>query len=165
MTLSEIEDGSAVFVDSNIFIYHFGDRSAQCSNLLARCESRELRGVTSILVMVEVCHRLMMVEAVRKKLVSPGNVAAKIASRPHLIRRLGTYQNDLRAILSMGIEITGAGEDVLLHSFDIQRHYGLLTNDSMIVASMLRNHIGLLATADQQFASIREIETAKPIDI
>jgi predicted nucleic acid-binding protein len=40
-----------------------------------------------------------------------------------------------------------------------------ITNDSMIVASMLRNNIGLLATADQQFALVREIETANPIDI
>lgn len=35
MGLSDIEAGSGVFVDANIFIYHFTGVSEECSNLLS----------------------------------------------------------------------------------------------------------------------------------
>jgi predicted nucleic acid-binding protein len=165
MTLVQIEEGTAVFIDANIFIYHFADRSTQCSDFLLRCESREVRGVTSILVIIEVCHRLMMIEAVKKNLVSAGNIATKVAARPQLIRHLVTYENDVRAILGMGIEIVSANEDTLMKGLAVQQRFGLLTNDSVIVAAMLQNDIRLLATADRQFELVREIETAKPTDV
>ena len=57
MKLSEIERGSEVFVDSNIFIYHFTGVSEQCSRLIDRCEKGDLTGMTSANVIPEVLHR------------------------------------------------------------------------------------------------------------
>ena len=71
MTLEEIGSGSDLFIDSNIFIHHFTGASEECSNLLARCEEGETNGLTSVNVLLEVLHRLMMVEAVNKRLVGP----------------------------------------------------------------------------------------------
>jgi len=51
MTLDAIEEGAAVFIDANVFIYHFVGASPQCTAFLASCESRELRGATSALVL------------------------------------------------------------------------------------------------------------------
>ena len=62
--------GASIFIDANIFIYHFTGVSEECSEFLTRCESREITGQTSINVILEVLHRLMMVEAVTKNLVS-----------------------------------------------------------------------------------------------
>ena len=36
MTLAEIEEGAGVFVDANIFIYHFVGASSDCTSRLDR---------------------------------------------------------------------------------------------------------------------------------
>jgi len=138
MTLDAIEEGAAVFIDANVFIYHFVGASPQCTAFLARCESRELRGATSALVLAEVCHRLMTIEAVERKLVAPRNVVSKLAARPDLVRQLVTYEAATEAIPSMGVEVGAMTEAILMHGLRIQRRQGLLTNDSLIVAAMLR---------------------------
>jgi predicted nucleic acid-binding protein len=165
MNLDAIEEASAVFIDANVFIYHFVGASAQCSTFLARCESRELRGATSALVLAEVCHRLMTIEAVERKLMAPSNVASKLATRPDLVRRLMTYESAIEAIPSMGIEVTAVTDTIVVQGLRIQRRYGLLTNDSMVIATMLRDGFRILATADRRLARVDGIETALPTDL
>jgi uncharacterized protein len=165
MRFDAIEEGSAVFVDANVFIYHFVGASPQCTGLLARCESRQLRGSTSALVLAKVCHRLMIIEAVQKKLVSGGNAVRKLAEHPNLVRQLVMYDTAIEAIPSMGIEIAAFSEAVVMQGLRLQRRYGLLTNDSLIVAAMLRAGFRLLATADRSLAAVDEIEIAVPTDL
>ncbi len=49
--LEEIPTRSKVFIDSNIFIYHFLDLSDACSHLLERAERREIRAYSTTLVL------------------------------------------------------------------------------------------------------------------
>jgi predicted nucleic acid-binding protein len=165
MTFAEIEQGSAVFIDANVFVYHFTGISSDCTALLARCEARELRGSTSALVLAEVSHRLMMVEAVERRLVSPGNVARKLARRPEVVRQLTIYESSVQAIPSMAIEIAAVTEATLFQGVRHQRRYGMLTNDSLIVATMLHNGLRVLATADRRFAVVDEVEVVGPSDL
>jgi predicted nucleic acid-binding protein len=165
MTLDAIEEGAPVFIDANIFVYHFLGSSKQCTALLTRCESEEIRGVTSALVLAEVCHRLMTLEAAERKLVAPRNIVSKLAARPDLVRQLTTYESAVEAIPSMRIEVTALDEFSLMSGLRIQRRYGLLTNDSLIVATMLRGGIGILATADRRFSIVDQIQTATPTDL
>ena len=65
MKLSEIETGSRVFVDANIFIYHFTGVSNECSDFLERCERGKIHATTTVSVIMEVLHCLMIVEATR----------------------------------------------------------------------------------------------------
>jgi predicted nucleic acid-binding protein len=60
--LEGIPSGSRVFVDSNIFIYHFLDLSDRCTAFLERISAHKLRGFTSTVVMAEVLHKLMIAE-------------------------------------------------------------------------------------------------------
>ena len=46
MTLADLEEGSAVFIDADVFIYHFAGASGECRALLERCETREVHGST-----------------------------------------------------------------------------------------------------------------------
>jgi predicted nucleic acid-binding protein len=165
VSLDAIEDGASVFIDANVFIYHFGGASEQCTRLLARCESLELGGFTSAAVVAEVCHRLMMIEAVEKKLVAGGNVSKKLARRPDLVRRLSTYDANVEAIGQMSIEIAAVTEETLAHAIRLQRRHGLLTNDSILVAAMQQRAIHLLATADRRLGMVSGIETAVPTDL
>lgn len=165
MNLPEIEDGADVFIDANVFIYHFAGASPQCTELLARCETGQLHGSTSALVLAETCHRLMTIEAIERKLVPPRNVVRKLEERPELTRQLFTYQGAVEAIPAMGIEVESLTEAIIIQGLRLQQRYGLLTNDSLILSTMLRGGIRLLASADRRFGAALEIETAVPSDL
>lgn len=165
MTLAEIPDASTLFIDANVFVYHFVGASAQCSALLARCETGVIRGTTSILVVAETAHRLMMIEAVERKLVTPGNVARKLAQRPDVVRRLRVYASSVQAIPAMGVEILALNEETMRLGLRHQRRHGLLTNDSLIVGTMTHQGVRLLATADRRLAMVDELEVASPTDL
>ena len=91
MKLTETKTGSEIFVYSNIFIYHFTGVSDECSDFLSRCERGELIAITTVNVILEVLHRLMMVEAVRKNLVKPPNIVKKLSKAPQKLKRLNEY--------------------------------------------------------------------------
>ena len=66
MFLSDIEEGTSIFIDANIFIYHFSKESRfnhACSNFLEYIETESITGVTSLPVVQEVTHRMMIIEA------------------------------------------------------------------------------------------------------
>ena len=66
MFLHEIEIGQRVFIDANIFVYHFSKDSRfnkSCRDFLLRIENSEVHGVTSAAVIMEATHRIMMSEA------------------------------------------------------------------------------------------------------
>jgi predicted nucleic acid-binding protein len=66
MFLSELEDGSSIFVDANIFIYHFSKKSRfnpDSTSFLERIEKRKISGVSSTSVVQEATHRMMIMEA------------------------------------------------------------------------------------------------------
>jgi predicted nucleic acid-binding protein len=162
MTLAGIEEGSAVFIDANVFIYHFVGASPECTGLLRRCETSEVQGSTSSLVLAEVSHRLMMIEAVERRFVTPGNVVRKLLRRPDMVRQLATHEANVQAIPAMGIEITAVTEATIMLGLRHQRRYGLLTNDSLIVAGMQQHGVRFLATADRRLAIVDEIEIVVP---
>ena len=105
MTLAELRDGDSVFIDANIFIYHFGGRSAACKLLLERCARRELQGYTSTPTLAEVLHRLMVAEAVQKKLVTPRTAIRKLKDQPELVKQLTEYHEDVDKIEQMNLTI------------------------------------------------------------
>ena len=110
-----------MFVDSTIFIYHATGASPQCRTLLERCEAGAIIGVTSVIVLAEVAHRLMAIEAVAKGLVSGKDVVKKLRARPDLVRRLHVYQEQVERIPLMGIDVIALELDILLRSTDVRR--------------------------------------------
>lgn len=164
-TLDALRDGERVFIDSTIFIYHFAGVSSQCRALLERCENSQLKGVSSSVVMAEVIHRLMMIEAVERKLVSGGNVAKKLRGKPDLVWELEVYQRQVERIPLMGIRIESLDLRVVLSSENFRRKYGLLVNDSIIAATALTAGIRALATADADFQRVSELDCFLPADL
>ncbi len=138
MTLDQIAPGSRVFIDSTIFIYHFTGASADCRRFLERCERGDLKGITSTVVLAEVAHRLMMIEAVAGGLLSSGNVARKLRAKPGLVTSLETYTEQVERIPLMGVAILPLDMKCLLHSHDVRKKQGLLVNDSLVAATPSR---------------------------
>lgn len=165
MTLNEIADGQSIIIDANIFVYHFTGISKECSNFLWRCEAGLLNAFTTVGVAMEVLHRLMMIEAVSKGLVSPGNVAKKLKEKPDLVKKLSDYARYGLCIPEMGIQIVPYIFTDCTHSQQYRKKYGLLTNDSLLLSTMTKLHCFNLATADEDFLKVEEITVFRPGDI
>lgn len=165
MTLDRIPSASRIFLDSTIFVYHATGASVQCRVLLERCEVGDVAGVTSVIVLAEVAHRLMTIEAVAAGLVSGKDVVKKLRARPDLVGRLHLYQEQVERIPLMGVDVLPLQVGTLLRSADIRRQYGLLVNDSLIVASAREAGVGHLASADADFRRIKELKLYRPGDL
>ena len=165
LPLPELPAGQTVFIDANIFIYHFTGISQECSDFLERCERGGLWGVTAVHILLEALHRLMMIEAVTKKLVPSGNVARKLRKRPNVAKQLADCQTQTEAILEMGIEVVGLTSDSLKVSYPYRRRDGLLVNDSLTAAVMEAEGVLCLATADPDFTRVEGLRVYSPIDL
>lgn len=165
LPLPELSARQTVFIDANIFIYHFTGLSQECSRFLERCERGDLWGITAVHILLEVLHRLMMIEAVTKGLVTSGNVARKLRKRPNLVKQLTDYQTQTEAILEMGIEAVGLTSDSLKLSYPYRRRDELLVNDSLTVAVMEAEGILNLVTADLDFTRVEGLRVYSPLDL
>jgi predicted nucleic acid-binding protein len=54
MTLTEVPAGATVFIDANIFVYHFTGVSPECRAFLDRAEQTSIRGITGAHILLEV---------------------------------------------------------------------------------------------------------------
>ena len=165
MTLAELLDGHSVFIDANIFIYHFGGHSPQCKAFLECCARRELLGYTSTPVLAEVLHRLMVAEAIMKGLVTAKTAVRKLGETPDLVKQLTQYQDDVNKISQMNITILALTSEIVQTSAEVRTSEGVLTNDSLVVASMRTQGLSKLATANGDFDHVSEIEVYKPTDL
>ena len=165
MTLDRVPPASRIFVDSTVFIYHATGASPQCRAFLERCEAGAIAGVTSVIVLAEVAHRLMAVEAVAKGLVSGKDVVKKLRARPDVARRLHVYQEQVERIPLMGVNVIAFDLGALLHSADVRRRYGLLVNDSLVVAAAQAAGVEHLASADADFDRVKELRVYRPSDL
>jgi len=62
--LNEIILNTKIFIDANIFVYHFSAGSIfnkSCTDFLAEVEAKKFQGFTSTAIVQEAIHRLMMV--------------------------------------------------------------------------------------------------------
>lgn len=106
-----------------------------------------------------------MIEAVSRKLVTLGNVAQKLRKRPATVRKLRLYQEQVEKIPLLGIEIVPLDLGIVLSAAALRAKYGLMTNDSLIVATLLSRGIEQLASADSDFAAIDGITVYRPDDL
>ena len=104
MKLTDILSNSRVFVDANIILYGLQHRSRQCRDFLARCESGAIEGTISTVVLAEVAHRRMTLEA-QAKGVTGSNPSKTLANQPELVRQLSVYAQDVRDLLDGGLII------------------------------------------------------------
>ncbi|MDR7543982.1 MAG: type II toxin-antitoxin system VapC family toxin [Armatimonadota bacterium] len=165
MALTEIPTGSEVFVDANVFIYHFAGRSADCTALLARIEQGGLRGLTGPFEVLEVAHRLMMLEAVELGMTARPSPAAQLARRPDLVRRLSKYYFSIMAIPRMGLEVLPLPPDFMSASQEFRQSHGLRVGDSLVVMHMRQAGVSVLASADEAFDRVPGIRRFGPADV
>ena len=165
MNLDDLQPGDQVFLDANIFVYHFLGLSPGCRQLLSRCHQGELSGVTATFIVAEVMHRLMTAEAVARQLVTSSQVVKKLRERPDIVQQLQTPNQCAAQIKAMKIEIKPLLASTLEASATVRQQSGLLTNDSLLVAAMQEANLQKLATLDKDFARIGGLFVYQPTDV
>jgi len=165
MRLEEIKSQETVFIDANIFLYHFGGASCECKELIKRCETGDIVGVTAITVLAEICHRLILAEAIKYAFISSGKPALQLKKKPQVVKKLSEYYTQIMDIGSWGIKIIAPPEDIFIKSQVYRSRFGLLTNDSLIPVYMAFANTAKLATANQGFMNIPSLEVYLPSDI
>jgi predicted nucleic acid-binding protein len=153
-----------LFLDANIFIYSFLRKSAQCMNMIERCAREDVFGITSLDVVNDVTHRMMLAEACHKGHISKQN-ASSLKNKPSVIAGLTDYWHYAARIFSLNILLLDADEALLRAGQTVRSGIGLLTKDSLIVAAMDEYAIGNLATRDADFDRVNHIMVYRPTDI
>ena len=82
-----------------------------------------------------------------------------------LFRSLHVYQEHIERVPLMGVDIVPLEVGTLLRSADIRREYGLLVNDSLVVAAARGAAIGQLASVDPDFGRVKGLELYRPGDL
>jgi predicted nucleic acid-binding protein len=164
-TFEGVPAGGRVFLDAGVFIYHFCRESVQCRQLLERCEKGDILGVTSVVVVLEATHRLMMAEAVRAGHAVRTGVARKLREQPEVVRNLHEYRRQVESIPRWGIQVLPIDLGRCLRAADVRAEHGLFTNDSIIVATMRDVGVTAIATADRNFERVDGLRVFRPTDL
>ena len=165
MSVNSLPNGSVVGIDANVFIYHFCGRSKECTRLLERIERGEIRGVVTNEALHEVLHRLMVLEAMQAGHISGKNPARKLKQDPDIVRSLTRYYRDTRAISAIGVKLLPGPKAPIRASQSMRDRYGLLTNDSLLAATLLHHGISILVTADRDFERVEELSVTLVTDV
>jgi predicted nucleic acid-binding protein len=161
--LSALPDGCDVFIDANIFVYGLDRKSNQCFDLLQRCAREDVIGVTSFEVLSEVTHWLMIIEAVAAHQIPKPDW--KLLKRdPSIVRQLRHYWSRVETILNLNFLVLDLEESIFRQSRSVREMHGLLTNDSLIIATMEEYGLEFLASNDNDFGSIPTVTVFKPTD-
>lgn len=162
----QIPRGTPVFIDANIFIYHFIYETAEsqvCTSLLKRVENGDIKGFTSTVVLAEISHRLMVFEAIEKYKLNSKNAVRFLKEHPGKVKSLTKHLDAVNEIKGMDIHLIAVEPQDIFASLLLQKKYGFLTNDSINLHLMLRDSIFNLASNDPDFERVDLITLYKPL--
>lgn len=165
MNLNDLPRGSLIFIDANIFIYHFTGLSIECRSLLERVERKEVQALTGAHTVLEVLHRMMMIEAVSKALITPGQPAKKLKQNPEVIRKIGDYNRCPDEIRRIGARILPVTSRQIRDSESMRANFGLMTNDSVTAAMMFNQEVAYLASLDSDLSRVPGLVLCRPTDL
>jgi predicted nucleic acid-binding protein len=162
--LENLPAGSDVIIDANIFIYGLVKTSPLCVAFLERCAREDLLGVTTVEVVNEVTHRLMLAEALKKNLITQEQ-ASQLKGKRNIVKGLIDYWTLTSRIFALNVLVLDLEVPRLHRGKRMRTAHGLLTNDSMVLAALDEYGIGCLATRDGDFDQVPGITVYKPGDI
>jgi len=166
MNLDDIPAGSLCVIDTNVLLYAEQGASLQAQRLLRRIERQDVLGVLPQPVWQELTHKLMLAEAFMLGQITGGNPARQLSSKPNVIKRLSLYRDKIKALATLGLGFEPCTKaDLLDKAFDLQDRYGLLTNDSVILAIAMRLDADALVSADVRFQVTKDLRIYAPSDI
>lgn len=165
MDIKALPTGERVLVDTNIFIYHFGGASTECSDFLRRIARSEVTAYLTTIILAEMLHRQMMAEALTRNLISSGQPLKKLKANPSVITQLTDYITDFETILKLPLQIIEVTAGDIVASHALRQKHGLFVNDSINLACAERLAITDVVTHDADFSRVASINVWEPTDI
>ena len=166
MFFSDLEDATSVFIDANIFIYHFSKGSrfnSSSSNFLERVESGAISGFTSVSIIQEVMHRMMIMEAAAVfPKITPKDLVKYLKAHPEEVKKLVNHQEIPSKFTSFNITIISSDVHIIEKSQVMKRRYGFLSNDALTLQIMEDMKIKNLASNDADFERVEIITLYRP---
>ena len=165
MFLHEIKTGDKVFIDANIFVYHFSKGSEfnkSCTEFLYRIETSQIHGFTSIGTIMEAVHRLMMVEASAAIDAETRNLPKHLKQHPDAVKQLTKHLSVPQRIAGLNIEILQITLKTLDESQAYKTKYGFLSNDAVALKIMETAGINNLASNDADFKRVEWLNLYLP---
>lgn len=154
MTFAALQLGDAVFVDANIFVYHFAPDpifQIPCGQLLQRIENHQIHGFTSTHVLAEAAHRLMTLEARTRMGWSAGKVVQRLKQNPSTFQCLTGFRTAIERVVQSRIVVLPASAALLAAALGLCQQPGMLITDSLTVALMQANGLSKIASDDSDF--------------
>jgi predicted nucleic acid-binding protein len=154
MTLDQIPDGEAVFVDANTLVYHFTSHPAfgsACTRLLTRIEQQQLAGFISTHVMGDVARRLMTLEALKRIGWPQTGIAARLRRHHNEIATLTAHVQAVARLPLLRIKTVAITPALVEAATLASQKFELLMGDALIVAVMNDQGLTHLASNDADF--------------
>jgi len=151
--LPSLPAGTEILLDANVLTYALNGRSGECINLLERCAAGEVSGFTTVDVLSDVCHRLMLAEAAFRGLIARPN-AANLQGKAHVVRQLSEYWGRIVSAATARVAVLPLDEFRFRRAHPLRVDYGLMTNDSLLLAAADLFGIAALVTNDSDFDAV-----------
>ncbi|MCK4636878.1 MAG: PIN domain-containing protein [Methanomicrobia archaeon] len=154
-----------IFIDANIFIYYVTEHPQfvdSCEDLIQRMEKRKIIGITSIFVLNEVLHKMMILEVCKKYNKTMGQAIGYLKRSPEAISRLSSSKSNIEEIMNIGgLQIVEVPSHLFEKAVEISWKYGLLTTDAFHVATMKQYGIKNIATFDKDFERVEFVNVVE----
>jgi predicted nucleic acid-binding protein len=166
MTFADLVAGDSLFVDANTLVYHctldpkFG---SACTDLLDRIGRGEIAAFTSTHILLEVCHRLMTLEAARKLGKPQGTMVKFLKSHLDDIRPLTGFRQAIDDLCIGQLQILTISPAMVPTTAALCQQIGLLTNDAAVVALMQSSGLSKIASNDPDFDRVPGLTRYAPV--
>ena len=164
MGLNELAE--PCFVDANIFLFTIWDDDLyglSCKEFLNRVEAGKLKGYTSVVVLDEVFHRLMLAELYIRFSILPRKASSTVHSRPELLSKLETCFEDVIALHQVShLTILPIDGELQKMAVQLSRKHKLLSHDALHTACCEKMEIDNIATLDRDFERVEFLTVWTP---
>jgi predicted nucleic acid-binding protein len=154
MTFAGLTRGDALFVDANVFVFHFAPDpllGASCTQLLQRIDQQELVAYTSRSILCEVAHRLTTLEARTRLGWSAGKVVQRLKQNPGAFQSLVGFRTAVENIQRSKVQVLTVSPSLVVTAAGLSQQFGLLIIDAVTVTLMQTNGLTKLASQDTDF--------------
>jgi predicted nucleic acid-binding protein len=151
MRIERLPNGARVFADANLLTYALSTVEplhSLTASLIERSARQEIQIYTSASQAANVIHRAMIIEARSVLQILSSKILAYLKGHPDAVRRLTRYRQVPGELSRARVRSLDVTYREIHASKQYRDDYGLLTDDSILLAVMQRYNLVDLATND-----------------
>ena len=161
-----LRPGVTIFIDANIFLYKILEHwkyAQPCTELLKDVNYGKYSGVTSVFVLNEVFHRVMIAELFKNYSIEAKYSTKYLKENPEVIKELCSARKAIENISQIeNLMIVGVRREVFDMALEFSQKYRLLSTDAIHAATMKMEELSILATNDRDFERVDWLNLWKP---